>query len=111
MGPRSGRTIADTNIDDRVVTEVLVTADDSITLLILKTHARAACGSRIEAIEVLDGGDDRLRGVMRVYLNPHRYARTVLVGILDQLKLDGTWNSGLVVLRLNELHNAGVATH
>lgn len=111
MGPRSRRTIADTNIDDRVVTKVLVTANDGVTLLILETHARAACGSRIEAVEVLDSGDDGLSSVMRVDLNPHRNARTVLVGIFDQLKLDGAWNGGLVVLGLNELHNAGVATH
>lgn len=111
MGSRSGRTIADANIDYRIVTKVLISADDGVALLILETHARAACGSRIKTIEILDGGNDRLSGVMRVDLNPHRNARTILVGILDQLKLDGAWNGGLVVLGLNELHNACVTAH
>lgn len=111
MGARSGRTVANTNIDDRVVAEILISANNGIALLILEAHARAACGSRVEAVEVLDGGDDGLGGVMRVDLDPHGYARTVLVGILHQLELDGARDGGLVVLGLNELHDAGVATH
>lgn len=111
MRTRGRRTIPDPNIHDRVVTEVLISANDSIALLILKAHARAARGSRVETIEILDGGDDGLRGVMRVNLDPHRYARTVLVGILDQLKFDGPRNGGLMELGLRKLHDAGVSTH
>lgn len=111
MGARSGRAIADTDINDRIVTEVLISADDGVALLILKAHARAACGSWIEAVEVLDGGDNRFGGVMRVDLDPHRNARTVLVGVLHQLELDGARDGGLVILGWNELHDPGVATH
>lgn len=111
MGTRSGRTIADTNINDRVVTEVLVSADDGVALLIFKAHTRAACWGGVEAVEVLDSRDDGLGGVMRVDLDPHRDARTVLVGILDQLELDRAGDGGLVILGRNKFHDAGVATH
>lgn len=111
MGTRSGRAIPYTNIDNRVVAKVLIAADDGVALLILEAHARAARGSRVETVEVLDGGDDGLGGVMGVDLDPHGYARTVLMGVLNQLELDGPRDGWLVVLRLSKLHDAGVSTH
>lgn len=108
---RSRGPVSDTNIDNRVVTEVLVPTDDGITLIVLEADARAGCGGGIQAVEVLDSGDDGLSGVMRVDLNPHGYPRSVLVGVFDELELDGAGDGRLCVLRLCELHDAGVSAH
>lgn len=91
--------------------EVLVATNNRVALLILKAHAGASCLSRVETVEVLDGRDDGLSRVMRVDLDPHGYARPVLVGVLDQLELDGTGNGGLVVLGMYKVHDAGGSAH
>lgn len=48
---------------------------------------------------------------MRVDLDPHGYPRSVLVGVFDELELDGAGNGRRCVLRLCELHDAGVSAH
>lgn len=68
---RSGRAIADSHVHNRVVPEVLIPSDDGVPMLVLEADAGAACGARVQAIEVLDGGDDGLSGVVRVDLYPH----------------------------------------
>lgn len=108
---RSRGPVSHANVDHRVVTEVLVATDDGITLIVLEADAWAGCGGGIQAVEVLDSGYDGLSGVMRVDLDPHGYPRTVLVRVLDQLELDGAGDGRLCVLRLRELHDAGVSAH
>lgn len=113
MRSRGRRTVPNANVNDRVVAEVLISADDGVALLILKAHPGAACGSRVEAVEVLDGGNNGLGGVMRVDLDPHRYARPVLVRVLNQLELDRPGDRGCLVRvsGLCELHDGSVSTH
>lgn len=111
VGTRCRRVIPNADIHNRVVAEVLVATNDSVALFILKAHARAPCLGRIETVEVLDGRNDRLGSVMRVDLDPHGYARPVLVRVLDQLELDGPGNGGLVILGVYEVHDGGVPAH
>lgn len=108
---RSGRVIPNADIYDRVVAEVLVATNDSVALFILKTHAGTPCLGRVETVEVLDGGDDRLGSVMWVDLHPHGNARPVLVRVLDQFELHRPGNGGLVVLGVDEVHDGGVPAH
>lgn len=110
MGPRGRRTISDTHVHNRVVTEVLVAANDGVTLVVLEAHARAASRGGVQAIEVLDGGNDGLSGVVGEDLDPHGYPRPVLVRVLDELELDRPRDSGLPVLWLSKLHDAPVST-
>lgn len=104
------RTVPNTNIDDRIVSEVLVSADDGVAVLVLEADTGAACLGRIETVEVLDGGDDGLSGVVRVYLHPHWYARSVLVRVLDQFEFDGAGDGRRSVLGLDKLHGAGFSS-
>jgi hypothetical protein len=68
---RSGRTIADSHVHNRVVAEVLIPSDDGVAVLILEADAGTARGAWVQTIEVLDGGDDGLCCVMGVDLYPH----------------------------------------
>lgn len=111
MGARGRGTVPNTDIDNRVVAEVLVAANDGVTLVVLEAHARAAGRSRVQAIEVLDGGDDGLSCVVGVDLDSHGYPRPVLVRVFDELELDGPRDRGLLVLWLCELHDGGISTH
>lgn len=111
MWARGGRTISNTDVDNRVMAKVLVATNDGITLVILETHTRAASLSGVETIEVLDSGNNRLSGIVRVDLDPHGYPRPILVRVLDELELDGSRDSMLLVLWLCELHDSCVSTH
>lgn len=108
---RSGRTVSNTHVYNRVVAEVLVAANDGVTLVVLEAHARAAGRRGVQAIEILDSGNNGLGGIVRVDLHSHGYPRPVLMRVLDELELDGPRDRGLLVLWLCELHDSWISTH
>ena len=57
-------------INHHVVSEVLVSRNEGIALLVFEAHTLSS--PFVEAVEVLDGGDDRVGGVMGEDLNSHR---------------------------------------
>lgn len=111
MWPRGRRTVPNTHINNRVMAEVLVAANNGVSLVVLKAHTRAASRSGVQAIEVLDGGNDGLSSIVGEDLDSHRYPRPVLVRVLDELELDGPRDRGLLVMWLSELHDSCVSTH
>lgn len=79
----------DTNVDDHVVAEVFVACDECGALVILEADALGASPTGVEAIKVLDSGDDGVSCVMGVDLHSHREARTILRRVeKQQLKCD-----------------------
>lgn len=108
---RSSRIVANTHVDGGVLAKVLVAPDDGVALLVFETDAGAGCGGRVQAVEILDSGDDGLSGVVGVNLYTHRYARAILMRVLDQFELDVA-SDGWGVLGLCELHDGGgIAAH
>ena len=59
-----------------IVPEVFVSRDQCIALVILEAHALGS--SLVEAVEVLDRGDDRVGGVMREDLDSHRQTCAII---------------------------------
>lgn len=73
-----GRLFNNSHIDHHVVAEVFISGNEGIGILVLETHATRDRWARVKAIKVLNRGDNGVCGIMRVYLNTHRQARTKL---------------------------------
>ena len=63
------RVLNNSDVNNHVVAEVLISRDQGIVPIVLKTDTRNAM---VSAIKVLDCGDDGFRIIMRVYLNTQR---------------------------------------
>lgn len=73
------------HVDNHVVAEILISRDESVSLIILETDTFAgAIWVRVEAIEVLDGRHDGLGTIVRVYLHAQGQARTKLRGFMEE---------------------------
>ena len=59
----------DSNVDDHIVLEVLVSRNECVPTVILE--ANAVCGTFVEAVEVLNSSHNRIGGVVRKDLHPH----------------------------------------
>lgn len=60
------------DIDGHVVSQVLVSRYEGDAVFILEADTTG--GTIIDTVEILDGRDNRISGVVRVYLNTHRDA-------------------------------------
>lgn len=60
------------NINSHVVSKILIPSDEGYATFILK--ANTAGGAIVDTVEVLHSGHNRVRGIVRVDLNPHRNA-------------------------------------
>lgn len=78
IGPMVVRMLLnDSDVNHHVVAEVLVSRDQGIALLILEADSLGACWAGVEAIEILDGCDDGVGGIMGIDLDSHRQARAI----------------------------------
>ena len=59
----------DSNVDDHIVLEVLVSRNECVPTVVLE--ADAVCGTFVEAVEVLNSSHNRIGGVVRKDLHPH----------------------------------------
>ena len=50
--------IDDPNVYDHVVSKILISGDEGVSLFILETNAFRTTGTSVETIEVLDSGHD-----------------------------------------------------
>ena len=72
----------DTNMYNHVVSEVLISSNQCIPLVVLKTDTLRS--AFVEAVEILDGCNDRIGGIMREYLNPHRKPGSAVGGSIEK---------------------------
>ena len=59
----------DPNVDDHIVLKILVSRNECISTVVLKTDA--VRGTFVKSVEILDGSYNRVRGIMRKDLYPH----------------------------------------
>lgn len=53
------------------MSEIFVPSNEGCPFLVLEAHAQAAIWTWVEAIEVLDRGDNGIGGIMGVDVNSH----------------------------------------
>jgi hypothetical protein len=75
-GRRRRRLFNDTYVDDHVISEILIACDECVAPLILETDAFRDRRARVQAVEILHGGDNRVCRIMRENLNTQRQACT-----------------------------------
>lgn len=66
----------DTHINGHVIPQVLVPRNKSVAILVFEAHA--ARRPFIDTVEIFNGRDDRVRGIMREDLYSHRDPRSNL---------------------------------
>jgi hypothetical protein len=66
------------DIDDHVVSKILVSGDEGISLLVLERDAFGPARTGIKTIEVLNSCYNRVSCIVREDLHPHREARSIL---------------------------------
>lgn len=92
----------DSNVDDHTIMKVLVSGDEGVPLRILEADPFGSSRSLVEAIKVLDGRDDGIRGVVRIDLHPHGKSSPVIGGLGeeefegDRLGSDGCWRRDIM---------------
>lgn len=87
---RQRRLLNDADVDNHVAAEVLVARNHGVAGLVLEADALGACWARVQAVEVLDCGDDGVGGIMGVDLHTHGQARRSMRRVRrDQLEADG----------------------
>ena len=59
----------DPNVDDHIVLKILVSRNECITTVVLKTDA--VRGTFVKAVEILNSSHNRVGGIMRKDLYPH----------------------------------------
>lgn len=74
------------NEDGHVVLEVFVSRDKGVAVAVLEAHTVAL--TVVDAVEVLNGRNDRFRGVVRPDVHPHRQARARVRPLQQQLEAD-----------------------
>lgn len=72
----------DSNIDDHIVLEVLISRDECVPNVVLE--ADAVCGTFVEAVEVLDSSHNRVGGIMWKNLYPHWQSCSMIGGTIEQ---------------------------
>jgi hypothetical protein len=68
----------DSNIHNHVVSKVLVSGDEGVSLFVLERDAFSTARAGIQTVEVLDGRYNRVGCIVREDLHPHRKARSIL---------------------------------
>lgn len=79
-----GRLLDNPDVDYHVVSEILISRNQSIALFVLETDSLRAGWARVQAIEILDRSDNGVRGIMRINLDTHGQARAVLRRICEE---------------------------
>ena len=69
------------NIDDHVVLEVLISRNECVPTVVLE--ADAVCGTFVKAVEVLDSSHNGVGGIVREDLHPHWQSCSMVGGAIE----------------------------
>jgi hypothetical protein len=72
------RLFDDPNIHDHVVSKILVSGDEGVSLFVFEGDAFGTARASVQTVEVLDCCYNRVGRIMGEYLHSHREARPIL---------------------------------
>lgn len=72
----------DSNVDDHIILEVLISRNECVPMVILETDA--VCGTFVKPVEILDSGHNRVGGIMGKDLHPHWQSCSMIGGTIEQ---------------------------
>ena len=72
----------DSDIDDHIILEILISCDKRISTVVFK--ADTVSSTFVKAVEVLDSSHNRVGIIMREYLHPHWQSCPMIGGTIEQ---------------------------